>query len=656
MGEVWLARLDGAADFSRRVVIKRLLSHLDDDPEFLSRFIDEARIAAGLSHANIVPVLDLGQDDDGLFLVMEWVDGWDLRKLLRTLDARGERLPDALGLLVAAELASALGYAHGTRDASGAAQHIVHRDVSPSNVLISRAGDVKLTDFGIASARSRIARSHTGQLRGKFAYMSPEQASGAQVDHRSDQYALGALLHELLTGAKAFDGDADVEVLDRVRAGDHEPLRALRPDLPPDVLAIVERAMGFDPTDRFADTHALESALRLALATHWPGTSRTDLAHWLEDRVEGDPLFRAQDQPGGASLDAILLAQLEGAGTGQTASSPARDRSSTRSATGRIALRRPASGEGSAPGMRNREHTLTRAAPPPSARRRRGRVATLGVIAALAVAGALAASLWPAPSQLVVRTEPAGAQVYVDGIPVGVSDLRAQIDAGEHEIHVRLPGYHAVTRQVRGAARQTTELELTLEPADRLVTFNSVPAGATVSVNGHQIVAGNAAPIPVGEPVTVRMELEGHEPLEERVTFTATDTIFTRRLAARPRPEPVAPDTTPDEEVASTREAAADRAAERDRTPRAPSTPAVDPEPTPGTLVLRFAAPPMVGDIAIDGRAMGRNSELRTPFPLAPGDHEILVRNDAAGVRFEAAISVEPGEEVPLTVEWRRDE
>ncbi|MFT5994073.1 MAG: serine/threonine protein kinase, partial [Bradymonadia bacterium] len=239
MGELYLAEVTGQHGWSKRVALKTVLPHLGADPEFISRFLDEATIAARLSHATIVSVFDAGCERGTWYLAMEYVDGPDLRRVLKALRVRDALMPIPLVLYIAAELAAALDVAHSACDEAGEPLGIVHRDVSPANVLLSRSGEVKLTDFGIAAARVRATRTETGRLRGTFPYISPEQAGGETVDGRSDVYAVGTLLFELLTGTRAFDGDSDVEILARVRRGERPALLDLRPDLPSAVCALV---------------------------------------------------------------------------------------------------------------------------------------------------------------------------------------------------------------------------------------------------------------------------------------------------------------------------------------------------------------------------------------------------------------------------------
>ncbi len=275
MAEVFLAVAHGASGFEKRVALKMLLPELQGDGEFERILIDEARRAAGFSHRNLVGVHDLGCVDGTYFVRMDWVDGADLAALLD-----GATLPAPIALLVAEELAHALAYLHSLTDDEGRALGLVHRDVSPSNVLVSRSGDVKLGDFGIAKATLLADATRGGVRKGKYAYMSPEQVTGASLTSASAQFALGIALFEALTGRRPYDADSPLETMERVRACAPLDLTALDADLS----AIVARCLSRSPRDRFADMHALARTLSTARRTRAP-VSFEDLARLVRARA-----------------------------------------------------------------------------------------------------------------------------------------------------------------------------------------------------------------------------------------------------------------------------------------------------------------------------------------------------------------------------------
>ncbi|HEY1098443.1 MAG TPA: serine/threonine-protein kinase, partial [Myxococcota bacterium] len=289
MAEVFLARPGQAAEqHDRLVAIKRILPNIAADDDFIAMFIDEAKIAGQLTHPNIAQILDIGKINNSYFIAMEYVSGHDLRALWDRVreaavdDTAGIRgLPIGLACHIVKKLAEGLDHAHRKRDAKGRALGIIHRDVSPQNVLISYDGDVKIIDFGIAKAANRIVRTQTGILKGKFAYMAPEQARGEPIDHRSDIFAIGVVLYELLSGERAFKGDTDFVLLEKVRRVDVMPLRDLRTDLPRELERIVMKALSRDAADRYAWASALAGDLDRFLSDQGISTSREELGAFV---------------------------------------------------------------------------------------------------------------------------------------------------------------------------------------------------------------------------------------------------------------------------------------------------------------------------------------------------------------------------------------
>ena len=244
MGEVLLAQRQGADGFTRKVVIKRVLPHFGADAGFMTMFRDEARITGQLHHGNITQVIEFGEADGNYFLVLEFVDGPSLGSVLDALGERGERLSVPEIAHIGAETARALDYAHHKRGPKGESLQIVHRDVSPSNVLLSLEGEVKLTDFGIARARARLSpkTSGTGVVKGKLAYLPPEALNG-KSEPRSDLFALGAVLFEMLTGRPAFAAETEIETIHNVVINDIPRVADHAPEVPKEIDALVARLM-----------------------------------------------------------------------------------------------------------------------------------------------------------------------------------------------------------------------------------------------------------------------------------------------------------------------------------------------------------------------------------------------------------------------------
>jgi serine/threonine protein kinase len=261
MAETFVAVRRGRAGFEQRVCLKRILPAFEADPEFVDMFLREARLSALLHHGHIARVLDFGVADGKHYLTLELVEGADLRALLRYLRRRAERLDPGLVGYLAQVLGNALEFAH-CADSEGTPAGIVHRDLSPSNVLLSRAGEVKLTDFGIAKAMNRPGSVQSQALKGKVPYMAPEYALGRLCSARSDLFSLGVLLYECLAGRRPFDGDKDLETLDRARTGARPPLAELAPKAPTALVTVVESLLEPDPEDRPANAAEFLDALQ----------------------------------------------------------------------------------------------------------------------------------------------------------------------------------------------------------------------------------------------------------------------------------------------------------------------------------------------------------------------------------------------------------
>ena len=254
MAEIWLAEQEGPGGFHRQLVIKRILPHLAQDKLFTQMFLDEARTVAQLTHPNIGQISDLGEEEGAYFIAMEYIEGLDLLELIRHTYEAGERVPLDMAVYMMTQLLSALDYAHNFVDREGRALDIVHRDVTPHNLLVSNDGVVKLVDFGVARAKENRAKTQSGGVKGKFAYMAPEQIQAAgDLDHRADLFGAGVTFYELLTGLKPF-GD-DLQAVNAILNQEMPDPRAHRPDLPERLLSILRFALAKDRAQRYQSAH-----------------------------------------------------------------------------------------------------------------------------------------------------------------------------------------------------------------------------------------------------------------------------------------------------------------------------------------------------------------------------------------------------------------
>ena len=316
----------------RNVAIKRILPNLTKNKKFVQMFLDEARLALHLQHANIVQVYDIGVSDaappgsspavvaaaeaaaaasePAYFLVMEFVDGANLKVIIDSIRAQAVRLPVSQSLYVMMEVCKALSYAHDLVDPdTNKPLGIVHRDISPPNILISKRGEVKLADFGLAKATSQLENTDPGVVKGKFSYLSPEAARGAEVDCRSDIFAVGILLYEMLIGKRLFDGDTDYKTVQLVRQAEVPSLTAQNPEVTPELEAVVRKALARDPANRFQRAEDLGDAIAQYLFSRGMKVTSRDIeqliARCLSERQRSKP-----QKPVGSLIDNLIQDEI----------------------------------------------------------------------------------------------------------------------------------------------------------------------------------------------------------------------------------------------------------------------------------------------------------------------------------------------------------
>jgi TonB family protein len=287
MADVYKARMMGMEGFQKTVAIKRILGNLTDSDEFVRMFIDEAKLAAQLNHNNIIHIYDLGKVDRSHYIAMEYIEGHDLRSILEKCRQRGVKMPIGLALHITNLLASALDYAHKKHDFENRALGLVHRDVSPQNVLISFDGDIKLCDFGIAKAASKASQTRSGALKGKLQYMSPEQAWGKDIDHRSDIFSLGLVLFEMLTNEKVFSGTSELSVLEQVRDPIITAPSMKNADVDSEVDRIMFLALNAERDERYQSAEDLKRDLEAVMRKEGWSADRSTLVAFLESLDSG---------------------------------------------------------------------------------------------------------------------------------------------------------------------------------------------------------------------------------------------------------------------------------------------------------------------------------------------------------------------------------
>ena len=282
MAEIFKAKSYSTAGFEKVQVIKRILSHLSDNEEFVDMFIDEAKISVSLQHANLVQIYDFGRIRENYFIAMEWIDGKDVKQMLRKLAQRRKLLPEEFAVFIAHETCKGLDYAHNKQDINGDNLGIVHRDMSPSNVLVSYEGEVKIADFGIAKAEMSQYDTKDGVLKGKFEYMSPEQAHGRDTTQQSDLFSAGIILYEMLTGRRLFKEQNEIKTLERIKSVDVRPPSSLNPNIPQRLDDIVMKALQKDLDKRFQSAREFQQDLLEYMYPSTPPTIQRSLSMFMQ--------------------------------------------------------------------------------------------------------------------------------------------------------------------------------------------------------------------------------------------------------------------------------------------------------------------------------------------------------------------------------------
>lgn len=705
MGVIYLAKSRGAGGFEKTVIIKKILDHLADEPEFITKFLDEGRTVVHLTHGNIVPVFDMGAQDGEYFIAMDYVPGRDLRDVLKRLSEKGDKnqknvlMPMSLAVFIAIEACKGLDYAHRCAGEDGAPLGIVHRDVSPSNILISRDGEVKIIDFGIARATSRVAKTMTGRIQGKVCYMSPEQASGKPVDRRSDVFSTGVVLYEMLTGVRVFQGDSDLQSLDYVRQCVVDPPSTLNPQIPPELDAIVLRALAADPEARYQSSDALHVALLEWLYGRGRAVTSQQLAEFVRELFpegfERTELRRARDpsslgssqNPARMNLDDALNAEFAKLGgldtleqhSAATASvqidpldptaenpAPAAPVAAHKDAAGEDDAHKDDVGEEDAAGEDAGVDDEVRPLDPPDS----GEISALQlagehgekrgfkrwIFVALLLGSVVGVAgvyfyLLSEHGEVVIRTDPPGASIRVDGVKVAgaTTPHTLELEAGEHIIELRKDGFREQNLSVMVDARARLVLDggtIALQPRVeapaglRQAWITAIPAEATITIDDGARVERGQARIEVApdEQVLVTVSHPGCQTRKEVVTYRAARQALAIELACD------------DERGDDDADAVLAAGSEPPSSQKAGAAKAGAVKPSPQFVSVRFLSDPPGASFTLDGQPIdgpqrlkvGRELELEAALKGYKPVKKTLRVGRATGPNYEVALEKLP--------------
>ncbi len=566
MAQIYLARQLGLEGFEKLMVVKRILPHLAENEDFITMFLDEARIAARLNHPNIVQIFDLGSQDETFFIAMEYIHGEDVRRLWKQSERVNHMLPVPLICRIVIEAATGLDYAHKRTDPRGGPLNIVHRDISPQNILVSFEGGVKVVDFGIAKAADQATVTRSGVLKGKYSYMSPEQAAGArQIDHRTDIFALGVVMYELLTGTRLFKRGTDIQTLNAVSECKVLPPSEVNPRVPKAVDAIVLKALTKERNDRYGEARLFGSALEDWLLAEKIPSSSAHLASFMQE-IYADRLMREAEEGkllfSESTADSANQAEIEKELRQQTPGREAKPTRSLREQTQPLEVtaaepppQRPAQPPPPKARSKPRLQQVVRLPPPPPAqpgpddlsmrtqkdgtvpRRAWWPIAAAIALAVIVVVGALIV-LKPPRAHVRVTSDPSGAQVRFaetdlacetpcqlpDSPPGTYSLVVSKRGYTPFETNIAIPTKGEVTLPFSLTREEDTVIPKGPKAVTKVsIELGSRPSGATVVF----LADGTTGTLPlfierdVGKSVSIRVEMAGYLTISDTFTVTA---------------------------------------------------------------------------------------------------------------------------------------
>ncbi|MBI2394367.1 MAG: serine/threonine protein kinase [Deltaproteobacteria bacterium] len=516
MAEIFLALQRSVAGFEKLIVIKRILPAMNQDRGFIDMLLHEARIAASLSHPNIVQTIDVGQVDGTYFIALEHIHGEDLRSIVRQMKKKGvTEFPLEHAIAIILGMCAGLSYAHEKRDLDGAPLGIVHRDISPQNVLVGFAGDTKIVDFGVAKSDNQGGSEQTksGQLKGKVPYMSPEQARGEEVDWRSDIFATGVMLFELTTGKRLFKGSTEFETLKLICDRDYPRPSWVANAYPLGLETIVMRALEKDREKRYQSAREMQADIEAFVRDAKLPVSSIALAEFMKGLFEEKLAAQKEALMQGRQLADIISQEIVHAEQTMTGVDSGRLSSHNLStASGAI-------GVGSVP--------------PPARSGAKWAFAAVALAAAAAAgtvialrskdqpAAAQTATAEPAPSKatLVIESEPSGAHIWING-EVRAEVTPATIDSlpvGKVDVKVGMEGYASKVEKVELEAGPPTKRRFTLQKGVVKLAIGGAPAGATATLDGKPVTLPNVEATP-GDHHALVVSAPGHVSKTLKVT------------------------------------------------------------------------------------------------------------------------------------------
>ena len=560
MAEVWRAKITGEGNFQKIIAIKKILPHVSEDEDFITMFTDEANITSTMNHANIGQVSEFSRVGDTYYIQMEYVSGRDLKSVWSWSKARGTVIPVELSAYVVSKMCDGLQYAHD--------RGVVHRDISPQNVLLSWEGDVKVIDFGIAKATEKSGKTRPGTLKGKFAYMAPEQIRGLPLDGRSDIFAIGVCLYEMVTGQRGFQAESEFSLLEMVRNVEIRPPSLLNQTLPAELERIIYKALAKDRDQRYLNAADMSVDLQQFMMSRGRPPQPRDLAGFLREnftvdwdkeraRLESYRDINPADfsaAPRAATADIAAPRGATAPSLGASSGSSMLDDDSAFSSS-----EPPPANPRAAPApafsrSAHKEPTVstvttvspTAPQPPPSAHApsspRKRRLIAAGVVGTLVV-GAVVVGLWltvlqPKTNVVITVSGPKESTLRFDALPpvfTAGSHTFEKVEKGTHTLFIEAPGFIPVTLPVMTEGQPMLPIPVILKRQPGKLAVTSEPTGATVIIDNKQSELLTPATIELdGDSVhEVRVEMEGYKPAvkaDVRVPVNETTAVKLRLM------------------------------------------------------------------------------------------------------------------------------
>ncbi|MBL7686097.1 MAG: serine/threonine protein kinase, partial [Deltaproteobacteria bacterium] len=549
MAEIYKAKTFGVDGFEKQLAIKRILPHCSSDKEFITMLIDEAKLSVMLSHTNIAQVYDLGKVGTDYFISMEFVDGINLREMMNRCKEMGEPLPEDIVVYIISEMCKGLDYAHAKKDNDGNPLNIVHRDISPQNILLSYEGEVKIVDFGIAKAAMNMSHTMAGVLKGKITYMSPEQALGKPVDYKTDIFSAGLMLYELLTGQRFFTGETQFEVLKKIRSTRINE-GSFPESIPAELKRILAKALTYGQKERFDNAGDMQIELTKYLYSTYLDFSPRKLSNLMKRLFAEEIQHRSNKQKDDLSIDSQTRSIMLGADPQQNLvhrSDAERTNIEKLGQTGtHTGITQASAFDSSNPNLQAPTgHTPYPPvyAPVPEKRGAASWIMVFLMLIGLGIGGFYAYKKLSPPTQgekigtINVNSNPVGAKIFLNEKDTGLvtpSPLQnLELNLGQ-KVTLKKEKYKDWERLVTLVSTQALNLEATLDPVPTgTLVIVTNPPGAKIWIDGKEMGVSplKIAELDLNKTYTVRVEKEDFHPAEDRISVYSAETInFDKKL------------------------------------------------------------------------------------------------------------------------------